>query len=221
MTVTAGRFRLITDAAAEPLTLADAKAYAQVDGTTDDAMITSLIVAARRFAEKKSGLAVLDQTWLAVLDRWPVQSGFSAPWWDGVREGPASMLSAAIEPIEIVKRPFQAVTQIQLRDQDGGLTTVDSSLYFVEASGYTGRVVRKAGSTWPSVTLSPVGGVEIRFTAGFGAAADDVPEDITTGLKMLVKHWYDNRNVSCDGGGGPVPAHMSAIFCAWAAKRLR
>jgi hypothetical protein len=219
---TAGRLRLVTDAAAEPLSLADAKAYAQIDSSADDALVSSLIVAARRFAEKRTGLAMIDQVWLAVLDRWPGCDGrgFSEPWWDGVREGPISLIHPA-EPIEIVKRPFQSVSQIQLRDTLGAYTTVDPSTYFVEASGYTGRIVRKAGVSWPSVALAQTGGVEITFVAGFGPAASDVPADLVTGLTMLVKHWYDHRDMTCDGAGGPVPMHIGSIFDAYAAARLR
>jgi hypothetical protein len=219
---TAGRLRLITDAAVEPLSLADAKAFAQIDSSADDTMLTALITAARRYVEKRTGLALINQTWVAVLDRWPGRNGrgFSEPWWDGVREGPISLIHP-VEPIEVVKRPFQSVTQIQLRDDLGAYTTVDSSLYFVERSGYTARIVRKADATWPSVTLSQTGAIEITFVAGFGSAASDVPDDLVTGLKMLVKHWYDHRDLSCDGAGGSVPFHIGSIFNSWAERRLR
>ena len=65
------RLRLATDAASEPVTVADAKAYARVDDSADDTLIGTLITAARKRVEKETGLALMPQTWVAVFDRWP------------------------------------------------------------------------------------------------------------------------------------------------------
>ncbi|WP_159728378.1 head-tail connector protein [Methylosinus sp. Ce-a6] len=218
------RLRLVTDAASEPLTLADAKAYARVDLADDDALITALIAAARRRAEKETGLALLTQSWVAVLDRWPDGTsggGLSSPWWDGVREAPLAMVSPA-GVIEIPKRPFQAVTQIRLRDAYGDFTTVDPAIYYSEVSDMRGRIIRKLGTIWPVIVMAPKSAIEISITAGFDAAPySGVPDDLVLAIKMLVKHWYDNREPVADGRIGKVPAHIDAIFGSYRATRLR
>ena len=223
------RLRLVTDASSEPLTLADAKLFCRVDTTDDDALITGLISSARRRVETETGLALMTQTWAAVFDRWPDQAanGLSGPWWDGVRQGPISMLTGT-GVIEIPKRPFQGVTQIQLRDAYGALTTVDPTIYFYEVSDMRGRVIKKLGQIWPIVILAPSSAIEITFTAGFDAAPySGVPDDLLTALKILVKFWYDRRDpIACGGGGkaggasGMLPQHLDAILDSYRAMRL-
>jgi len=62
---------LNTPPAAEPVTLADAKAHLKVDSTDDDALIASLITAARARAEWHTGRALVTQSWTLWLDAWP------------------------------------------------------------------------------------------------------------------------------------------------------
>ncbi|WP_018266519.1 head-tail connector protein [Methylosinus sp. LW4] len=218
------RLRLVTDAASEPVTLADAKAYARVDLGDDDILITALIAAARRRVEKETGLALLTQSWVSVFDRWPDSTsggGLSSPWWDGVREAPLSMVSPS-GVIEIPKRPFQAVTQMKLRDAYGSFVTVDPSIYYTEVSDMRGRIVRVLGKIWPVIVMAPRSAIEISFTAGFDAAPySGVPDDLLLAIKMLVKHWYDNREPVAEGKVGKLPAHIDAILGSYRAVRLQ
>lgn len=62
---------LVTAPAAEPLSLADAKAFLRVEHGDDDAIIASLIVAARNHIEALTRCVLITQTWRLVLDRWP------------------------------------------------------------------------------------------------------------------------------------------------------
>lgn len=216
------RLRLVTDATSEPVSLADAKSFCRVDIPDEDALITSLIIAARRYVEKETGLALMTQAWTAVIDRWPdgVQQGIGGPWWDGVREAPMSIV-APTTTLEIPKRPFQAVTSIKLRDAYGALTTVDSSVYFTEVSDMRGRVNRKLGQIWPVVILAQSGAIEIAFTAGFDASPyPGVPDDLLTAIKILVKHWFDNREPIAAGSVSSIPSHIGEILKHWKPVRL-
>lgn len=215
------RLRLITDATAEPLSLADAKLYARVDQTAEDSMIASLITAARRRIERDTGLALLTQTWVALWDRWPHADnrGLATPWWDGVREMPINIL-AQTDVIEIHKRPFACVTQIQLRSAYGDYTTVDPSIYFTERSNYEGRVIRVLGTMWPIVVMAPSGAINVTFTCGFDAIGLPVPDDLVTAMRILVKHWYDNRDMVTDGRFGDTPHGYGELLAAWRNLRL-
>ncbi len=62
---------LLTAPAAEPLSVADAKAFLRVEHDDDDAVIAALIAAARNHVEALTRLGLLTQTWRIVLDRWP------------------------------------------------------------------------------------------------------------------------------------------------------
>src|SRR5882724_3057083 len=54
---------LIAGPGAEPVTLAEAKAWCRVDATDEDALLTALIVAARLQVESLTGGALITQSW--------------------------------------------------------------------------------------------------------------------------------------------------------------
>jgi uncharacterized phiE125 gp8 family phage protein len=216
------RLRLVTDAASEPVTLADAKAYCRVDTSDDDALITSLIASARRYVEKDTGLALKTQTWTAVFDRWPdgEGQGLGGVWTPGVHQLPVTMVTPTTT-LDIPKRPFQAVTQVRLKDAYGGFTTVNSGVYFSEVSDMRGRVSRVLGQMWHVVIMAQSGAIEITFTAGFDASPyAGIPEDLIAVIKMLVKHWYDNREPIMDGAVSQTPVHTNEILKYWRPMRL-
>ena len=215
------RLQIVTDAAGEPVSLADAKLFCRVDTDADDATITGLITAARRRVERDTGLALLTQTWRMVLDRWPGQKpGGLSPWWDGVKEGPISMLTG-VSTIEIPKRPYQSCDWIKLRDAYGAQVTVDASIYFEERSNYDGRIIKKLGQIWPVIVLSPTAAIEVQFKAGFDADPwGAVPDELLVALKQLVKHWFDQRDTIVDGRSSTVPHGYAEIVNSWRAGRV-
>ena len=83
--------------AAEPISLAEAKAQLRVDASDEDTLTSSLIVAARLAVERNLGLALITQGWPYFLDAWPGRGCISLP------------LS-----------PVQAVSAVTVHDQDGG-----------------------------------------------------------------------------------------------------
>src|SRR5690606_15208787 len=57
--------------AVEPITLAGMKEHLRVTHNSEDGLITDLIKAAREEVERSTLLALINQTWRLVLDRWP------------------------------------------------------------------------------------------------------------------------------------------------------
>jgi len=173
---------LVTAPAVEPISTADAKAHLRIDIADDDDYIDSLVAVARRTAERIGLHALITQTWDLLLDAFP-----------------------ASDILEIPLPPLQSVTYMQYTDDDGNISTFSASSYQVDAESIPGRIALNFGETWPSDTLQTVAGVRIRFVAGFGDAASDVPEDIIQAMKLMVGHWYENReNVAL----GAVPREM-------------
>src|SRR5690349_8146996 len=66
----AGRV-LVTPPASEPVSLADAKLFARITTTAEDALTTSLITAARQRCEDWRGFSFVTQTWDYFFDRFP------------------------------------------------------------------------------------------------------------------------------------------------------
>ncbi len=62
--------QIITPPALEPVTLAEAKAQLKLDTDADDALISTLITAARARAEWFTGRAFVSQSWILWLDGW-------------------------------------------------------------------------------------------------------------------------------------------------------
>jgi uncharacterized phiE125 gp8 family phage protein len=99
--------QLNTPPAAEPVSLDQARAWLRVEsGGDEDALIVSLIPAARARAEWHTGRAFVTQAWTLWLDRS-----------DGV--------------IEIPLPPLQSVASVTLYDAAGTPTVLDSSVYSV------------------------------------------------------------------------------------------
>ena len=224
------RLRLVTDASAEPVTVAELMPFIRVDIDPADGVMTALIAAARRRVEKETGLALMNQTWVAVLDRWPdtvapdyrpglSSSGLSG-WWNGVQQGPQSLI-VPNGMIEITKRPFQSLTSIQTRDVTAAFSTLDSSTYYIEVSDYMGRISRKPGAIWPPIPANMLGAIEITFIAGFGATSASVPDDLKTAIKMLAAHWHENREPISTGYANPITNHVQSILSSWQSLRLR
>ncbi|NSW92315.1 MAG: phage head-tail connector protein [Firmicutes bacterium] len=166
--------KLITPPSIEPITLEEAKAHIRVDGADEDILITSLITTAREYCESFQNRAYITQVWELILDAFPAS------------------------PFNIPRPPLQSVDSIKYTDSDGLETTFDSTNYIVDTDSEPGRVALATGIVWPSMTLKSIGGVKIRFTAGYGDAAA-VPMMIKQAMLLLIGHWYENREASFIG----------------------
>src|SRR5436190_14395629 len=62
---------LIAAPSFEPISLAEAKLHLKSETTDDDALIGTIIAAARELAEQRTGRALIDQRWERVLDVFP------------------------------------------------------------------------------------------------------------------------------------------------------
>lgn len=170
---------LVTAPAEEPITSLEAKEHLRVeaDDFSQDATIARLIAAARRKVERDTWRVLVTQTWDAFYDGFPADSC----------------------PLVLPKPPLQSVTSVKYTDSDGTtVTTFAAASYFVDAASEPARVALHDGGEWPSDTLRPANGVEVRLVAGYGAAAD-VPEHFKQMMLLLVGHWFENREASIAG----------------------
>ncbi len=159
--------RVVVPPEEEPVSLEEAKAHLRVDGYHEDALIAALITAAREYAEGFQQRALVTQTLELTLDCFPISG-----------------------EIELPRPPIQAVESITCTLADGSTITVDPSSYVVDAP--SGRLALAYGASWPAVTLAPVGGVKIRYRAGYGDATK-VPAKVKQAILLIVGHWYANR----------------------------
>lgn len=175
---------LATAPATEPISLAEAKAHLRVDHADDDATITLLISVTRQYVDAVSGWlgrALVTQTWDFVLDQFPLPM---APWCC------YPLTAAPPTALQVPWPPLQSVTSIKYIDVNGAQQTMPAGDYRVDAASTPGWILPV--TTWPATKAVP-NAVEIRFVAGYGDDAADVPAPIRQALLLMIGAWYENR----------------------------
>jgi uncharacterized phiE125 gp8 family phage protein len=152
------------------LSEADAKAHLRIDGSDSDVDVRAAINDAASYIEGPNGkgLALTTQTWKLHL------MGFEAG------------------PIVLPIWPVQSVESIEHQDQDGVMQTLDPAAYMADVVTSPAAVYPARGAYWPSGVHGP-GAVVVTFKAGFGDAASDVPGTLTRAMRLLVGHFFENR----------------------------
>ena len=183
--------KLKTPPAAEPLSLAETKAYLKVAGTEDDTVISQIITALRKSCEDWTGRALVMQTWTLWRDAFPHRQKDRLPH-DGYFELPVDFADEAQRMISIPRSPLQSVTFLKTYNTGHQATTFDASKYFVDTVSEPGRVVLNQSSSWLT-GLRPANAVEIEFVAGYGNASA-VPDALKQGMLLWVKLLVADRN---------------------------
>jgi uncharacterized phiE125 gp8 family phage protein len=157
----------------EPITVAETKLFARIDGSDEDTLIEGFIQGVREATETYLGRALMTQTIRMVMD-----------WWPG-------------EMVELPQPPLISVTSIQTIDEDDTATTYDSDNYFVITEAIPGRIVIKQGASVPENTDRYYAGFRITYQAGYGDA-DDVPQQIKEAMKLWATAVYENRAITTE-----------------------
>ena len=179
---------LVTPPAAEPLSLAEGKAHLRATGTDEDALITRLLAAARRQVEAVTRRRLITQSWRIYFDAFP---------------GSADLVLPDVAPVS-------AISSMKYIDTSGVLQTVSSSVYQLVAEA-PARIVLAYDQTWPS-ERGDRDGVRVEVTAGYGAAGNNVPEDILAAQLLILGHLYEHREDVGDFEIHQIPAGAQALL---------
>lgn len=185
---------------AEPVSLAEAKAWARVSTTDDDSLVADIIQAAREVTEGPDlKRALMLQSRCIYFMGFPWSGGYynrlirsmgPNPWW----------LPTAQGIIMLPYPPLQAVTSIQYVDPaSGSLLTIDPSKYLFVANSTPGRVQPQYGAVWP-LARPVIDSVQITYTCGYGASSSDVPAAVRLATRAAVAASYENREAYLEGG---------------------
>lgn len=176
---------LITAPTVEPVTVDDMKAHIVLPNNDDDDLIFGLITAARVHLENDTRRALVSQTWDYYFDSFPREE-FSLP-----------------------KTPLQSVTSIKYLDSSGTEQTLSSSYYGVDSYSEPGEVFLKYSYVWPT-TYYQENAIYVRFVAGYSAVSA-IPEPLKLAIKLLVGHWYENRNAANVVNMSEIPMGYEAL----------
>jgi hypothetical protein len=187
--------QVVTPPAAEPVSTAEAKQHLRVDGAYDDALISSLIGAAREMVEARTGRALVQATYRLTLDAFPLLPNTQyAPGNPNVVT-PVVHNVWPLDPsawaILLPRSPLVSVSSLAYYDVNGVLTTLAGSGYITDADSEPPRLVPTAGASWPSSQYRP-GAVRVTFVAGYASAAA-CPAAAKAAIKLLVAHLYEHR----------------------------
>lgn len=169
----------------EPVTAFAALEHIRTDSALETNYVEGLIATAREWCETYTQSTVLTSTWQLTLDCFPEAASLTA------RRGYRDTRNL-YPPIALPRGPVQSVTSIVYLDEDNAQQTLDSSLYTLDnASEYVARVVPAVDQEWPD-TIDHINAVTVTFVAGYTAPAL-VPPRIVHAVKLLVGHWFENR----------------------------
>lgn len=182
-------FTVVTGPSREPLSIEDAKEHLRIDQHDEDVWLLDAIKATRMRAEGMMGRALVTQTLEVALSGWP-----------GGRV------------IELPRPPLVSVTSVKYFDAADVEYTLAAGNYIVDTRTTPGRIVLKSTASWPGTALREVNGVIIRYVAGYGEAAEDVPAEVRAAMKLWLGELYEVRENSAAGGLVTVPAAAEKLL---------
>lgn len=165
---------IVTAAAQEPVTLAEAKKQCNIETafTDDDTKLTSYITTSRHRAEHITGRQLVTATYDLILP------GFGAC--DAV--------------IEIPYPPLVSVTSVKYYDETNTQQTLSTAEYSVDTVSDIGNIYPAYGYYWPT-TYTRHDAVTIRFVCGYPVASGTAttPESIRQWILMDIATQYMQR----------------------------
>jgi len=155
----------------EPITVSDVKSQLRITTTDEDVYLKHLIGAARKHVETILGRALITQTWDLYLNRFPCYDR---------------------EAIQLLKPPLQSITHINYFDNDDIEQTWYRYENLVDTDSYYGIIYPGRNYSYPATRDFPKS-VNVRFIAGYGDSAADVPDDIKQDILLVIGHFERNK----------------------------
>lgn len=155
----------LTPPITQPITLVEARMQCQIDSdiTDEDTLIESLLGAATDFCERYTGKPAISQT-----------KQYVGPLCEKTELSP-NLLS--VETVSYI-------------DSFGVQQDLDTTQFYVDTASIVGQVYLLVPLV--SVSTTHPQPASISFTCGYGSA-DDVPDSFKQCIRLLVGHWFRNR----------------------------
>ena len=187
----ASSLQVIAQPASEPATIDTVRRHCRIDHTADDDLLTGYLRAARVMAERYLSRCLITQTLLYTVLPEPVlrpdRNFFH-------------------NPLELTRAPVQSITGVVITDADGNVTPVLPTTVPANPPPLTGYIPDLA-VTPPRLRIgldtvladgralrnARVASIAVTYQAGYGATAEDVPQNIIQAVLMATAHLYENR----------------------------
>lgn len=180
------RLKLITPPTIEPVTAELAGTYARVNDLDADRETLELMVSTAREQAEQRGRVFLTQTWEAAYD-----------YADLRRDGRFR------SSLELPLAPVQSVATVTVYDEDSVGTVLTAGEDYEFEDGEPGTIAWLSTSNFPT-ELRRLRTVVVRFVAGYGDAAEDIPASVRMALLKIVSTLYEYREDVSAGVGNSV-----------------
>lgn len=179
-----------------PVSREEAKAHCRVVGGDEDDLFDGLIDGVVEYLDGPAGIlgwAIMEQVWMLELASWPV-----------------SALALPVEPVSSVT--------ITYFDTAGAEQTLPVAAYRLDSTSGAESVLHMTGTgDLPSLQEDRAYPVRVSMTAGV-ATAEDVESGLKVLIKMLIAHWFENREAVVVG---PITSEMPMAASALLARYRR
>lgn len=151
------------------LTTAAAKAHLRVDHSDEDTLIASLAQAAHNVVAQMTGRVLTEEEWTVAV-------------------------SSVAGDLALPLCPVRSLDAISYYDAAGDAQSLDVAGFWLFAHPDRPVIRPKPGTAWPA--LQPrEDALTVTVTAGLAA----VPDELVTAMKLLVGHYYANREAVVTG----------------------
>lgn len=159
--------------------VAETRRHLRISSTDEDRLLAEDIEAAYDFLSGPDGwlgrACLLEEEWIAYFP------------------------SAPNRIFEIPMRPLVTLTGIGWLQPDGSYVDVEGANYYVTGGAFS-VVQRAPASWWPYSGMPQQRAYQVRFRAGWGTTKESIPSTIRKAIRMLVGHWYNQRETTGSEG---------------------
>ena len=171
---------IVTGSTGHPITLETIKDHLRIERgeTIYDDELKSLRSAAIEMAQNITGRKLMTQVWKSYYDEWPDE-----------------------EYIELPYAPLQSIASssgIYYTNSTSGTTHFGSSAWSADTVSEPGRIVLENSESWPTDILHQNNPIAITATYGYSATSD-IPESIIHACKLMIGHWFEQREDTISG----------------------
>lgn len=158
--------KVIEGSNTEVVTLEEVKNHLRIDGDDEDSIISSYIQAAREYAEIFTGRSFVEKTYEYITN-------------------PKEKYAY----IELPMPPLVEVLEVSAMQSTNEELLNEGKDYYI-IKGYDESLIYPSLERgWPKETLDRLGGIKVKYRAGYSEA----PMSVKQAILILVAHFYENR----------------------------
>lgn len=144
--------------------------HCRSDNEDDNAYVSTLIDTMQAHLQSAFAFSLFDQGIRLTLDDWPRERECRLPL-----------------------GPVQTIDSVTWIDSAGDTQTVDAADYYLNPAGQPQTIVLAFGKCWPTGLARGPGSIFVDYTAGYASDTAGVPADVKHAAKLLVGHFFNNR----------------------------